>query len=68
MGTIEELRTDEEFTGRAKNTLASYLRGESDKRGCLWPKHPVVWKRHYIEYHVEMLFKKEEDSDAAAEK
>ena len=66
-GTIEELRTNEEFTGRAENTLGSYLLPEFDKRDWLWPKHPVVWKLHFIEYHVEMLFKKEEESDAATE-
>ena len=68
VGTIEELRTNEEFTGRAENTLGSYLRPEFDKRGWIWPKYPIVWKLHFIEYHVEMLFKKEEgDTDQAAE-
>ncbi len=61
VAAIEEERTNEAFTGRAENTLASYLRGEFDKRPWLWPKHPVVWKLHFIEYHVEMLFKKEDD-------
>ena len=45
----------------SENTLASYLRGEFDKRPWLWPKYPVVWKQHFIEYHVEMLFKKEDE-------
>ena len=68
VAAIEEARTEEAFTGRPENTLASYLRPEFTKRGWLWPKHPVVWKLHFIEYHVEMLFKKEEgDSEAAAE-
>ena len=56
VAAIEEARTAEEFTGRVENTLASYLRGEFEKREWPWPKHPIIWKQYFVENHVETLF------------
>ena len=65
MAAIEEERTNEAFTGRAENTLGAYLRREFDKREWIWPKHPVIWKQHFIQHHVEKLFEKEDDDPGA---
>jgi len=53
---VEVARTGVTFTGKAENTLGAYLRGEFDNRGWDWPKHPILWKRYFLEYHVEKLF------------
>jgi len=53
---VEEARTGVAFTGKTENTLRSYLRGEFENRGWEWPKHPVLWKRYFLEFHVERLF------------
>ena len=53
---VEEARTGESFSGRAENTLASYLRGEFDRRGWDWPKSPLAWKLFFTRHHVDTLF------------
>ena len=53
---VEEARTGESFSGRAENTLASYLRGEFDRRGWDWPKNPLAWKLFFAEQHTDTLF------------
>ncbi len=66
VAAVEEARTGETFTGRAENTLGAYLRAEFDKRGWDWPKHPVLWKQHFIKHHVEMLFERKDEGNKAS--
>ncbi len=56
VASVEEARTGESFSGRAENTLASYLRGEFERRGWDWPKNPLAWKLFFTKYHVDTLF------------
>jgi len=56
VASVEEARTGESFSGRAENTLASYLRGEFERRAWDWPKNPLAWKLFFTKYHVDTLF------------
>ena len=53
---IEETVDSQTFTGRAENTVRSYLHGEFVKRDWDWPTHPVVWKQYFLDQHIDELF------------
>ena len=60
MAPIETAVDGEVFEGRPENTIAAYLRGAFGRQGWPWPSHPLVWKKYFMEYHLETLFGDEE--------
>ncbi len=53
---VEEAIEGRTFHGNPANTLGAYLRGEFRKRDWEWPKNPLAWKQHFMDYHVKALF------------
>ncbi len=53
---VEEAIEGRAFHGNPANTLGAYLRGEFRKRDWEWPKNPLAWKQHFMDYHVAALF------------
>ena len=56
MAPIETAVDGQVFRGCPENSIAAYLRGAFGRQGWPWPSHPLVWKKYFMEYHLEMLF------------
>ncbi len=56
MASIETAVDGHVFRGHPENSIGAHLRGAFERQGWPWPSHPLVWKKYFMEYHMETLF------------
>ena len=56
VAALEEAIEGRSLGETPNNTVGAYLRAVFKRRGWLWPTHPLVWKKFFLEQYVDLLF------------